>query len=253
MGQYQIENKYKKINVQSFKRPFMNHYTMKKYISYYRVSTQQQGNSGLGLDAQKSMVRNFLNDDDILIQEYEEIESGKRNDRPQLDKAIEQCRVDNAILLIAKLDRLSRNVSFIYTLKESKIDFKCVDMPEANSVTIGIMAVLAQEERERTSQRTKDALAQLKRKGIKLGSPQNLTKAARDKGREATVQKALDNMNNRKATALIVSLRKDNLSYRQIAKKLNESGFKSSRGKEFSGSQVLILCNRFNCNQKKEM
>lgn len=222
---------------------------MKKYISYYRVSTQQQGNSGLGLEAQRTLVKNFLNSDDILIKEYEEVESGKKNDRPQLHKAIEQCRRDNSTLLIAKLDRLSRNASFIFTLRDSKIDFVCTDMPEANSVTIGIMAVLAQDERERTSQRTKDALKELKRKGVKLGSPQNLTKEAREKGIEATIQKALNNVNNRKATALIVSLRRDNLSYRRIAYELNKSGFKTSTGKEFSGSQVLILYNRFCTNQ----
>lgn len=217
---------------------------MKKYISYYRVSTQKQGNSGLGLDAQKTLVKNFLNSDDILVAEYEEIESGKKNDRPQLYKAIEQCRKNDAILLIAKLDRLSRNASFIFTLRDSKIDFVCSDMPEANSVTIGIMAVLAQDEREKTSQRTKDALAELKRKGKKLGSPKNLTEEARYKGIQATIKKALSNPNNKKATALIVSLRKDNLSYRQIATKLNENGFKTSMGKEFSGSQVLILYKR---------
>lgn len=224
----------------------MNHNTTKKYISYYRVSTQQQGNSGLGLNAQKAMVNNFLKQEDSLLQEFEEIESGKKNDRPELHKAIEQCKKENAILLIAKLDRLSRNVSFIYTLKESKVDFKCVDMPEANSVTIGIMAVLAQEERERTSQRTRDALAELKKAGKRLGSPQNLNNEAREKGVQAIIDKSLNNVNNRKATALIVSLRKDNFSYREIAKRLNSSGFKTSRDKNFTGAQVMILLKRFN-------
>lgn len=222
---------------------------MKKYISYYRVSTQQQGNSGLGLDAQKTMVRNFLNADDILVQEFEEIESGKNNDRPQLLQAIEECKRGNSTLLIAKLDRLSRNASFIFTLRDAKIDFVCTDMPEANSVTIGIMAVLAQDERERTSQRTILALAELKRKGKKLGSPQNLTADARVKAIEATKQKALNNENNRKATAFIASLRQNNLSYRQIAAELNNSGFKTSTGKEFSGSQVMILFDRHCANQ----
>lgn len=221
---------------------------MKKYISYYRVSTQQQGNSGLGLQSQKSMVNAFLKKEDVLINEYEEIESGKNNNRPELLKAIEQCKKDKAILLIAKLDRLSRNASFIFTLRDSNIEFVCTDIPEANSVTIGIMAVLAQDERERISKRTKDALAELKRKGVKLGSPQNLTNEARLKGIEATIQKALDNENNRKATALIISLKKDNLSYRKIAFELNKNGFKTSMGMEFSGSQVLFLFRRHLAN-----
>jgi DNA invertase Pin-like site-specific DNA recombinase len=221
---------------------------MKKYVSYYRVSTQQQGNSGLGLQSQKSMVNTFLKKEDVLINEYEEIESGKNNNRPELLKAIEQCKKDKAILLIAKLDRLSRNASFIFTLRDSNIEFVCTDIPEANSVTIGIMAVLAQDERERISKRTKDALAELKRKGVKLGSPQNLTNEARLKGIEATIQKALDNENNRKATALIISLKKDNLSYRKIAFELNKNGFKTSMGMEFSGSQVLFLFRRHLAN-----
>lgn len=221
---------------------------MKKYVSYYRVSTQQQGNSGLGLQSQKSMVNTFLKKEDVLINEYEEIESGKNNNRPELLKAIEQCKKDKAILLIAKLDRLSRNASFIFTLRDSNIEFVCTDIPEANSVTIGIMAVLAQDERERISKRTKDALAELKRKGVKLGSPQNLTNEARLKGIEATIQKALNNENNRKATALIISLKKDNLSYRRIAFELNRNGFKTSMGKEFSGSQVLFLLRRHHAN-----
>jgi len=137
---------------------------MTKYISYYRVSTQKQGKSGLGIDAQKTAVSNFIGKNAILINEFEEVESGKNDERPQLYKAIEQCKKENAILLIAKLDRLSRNVSFIYTLKDSKVDFRCCDMPDANSLTIGIMAVLAQDERERISQRTKSALAELKTK-----------------------------------------------------------------------------------------
>ncbi|HLO73890.1 MAG TPA: recombinase family protein [Flavobacterium sp.] len=221
---------------------------MKKYVSYYRVSTQQQGNSGLGLQSQKSMVNTFLKKEDVLINEYEEIESGKNNNRPELLKAIEQCKKDKAILLIAKLDRLSRNASFIFTLRDSNIEFVCTDIPEANSVTIGIMAVLAQDERERISKRTKDALAELKRKGVKLGSPQNLTNEARLKGIEATIQKALNNENNRKATALIISLKKDNLSYRRIAFELNKNGFKTSMGMEFSGSQVLFLLRRHLAN-----
>lgn len=222
---------------------------MKKFIAYYRVSTQKQGNSGLGLDAQKTMVRNYLKEEDILIDQFEEVESGKNDNRPQLLKAIEKSKTDGATLLIAKLDRLSRNAGFIFLLKDSNVDFKCVDMPEANSLTIGIMAVLAQEERLLISKRTTDALQELKAKGVKLGTPKNLTQEARKIGSEAMRLKALQNENNRKATALIVSLRNAGNSYNKIADELNKSGFKTSRGYEFTPSQTLILYDRFIQNQ----
>lgn len=151
------------------------------YISYCRVSTKKQGASGLGIDAQKTSVLNALKEGDRLIAEYQEVESGKNDYRPQLLKAIEHCKKTNSTLLIAKLDRLSRNASFILTLRDSQVLFKSIDMPDANNLTIGIMAILAQDERERISQRTKSALAELKKKGVKLGSPQNLTDSSRKK------------------------------------------------------------------------
>lgn len=213
------------------------------------MSTQKQGNSGLGLEAQKTAVKNFLKLDDILLSEYTETESAKLDERPKLLYAIEECSSSGATLLIAKLDRLSRNVKFIYTLKESNIDFTCCDMPDASPLTIGIMAVLAEEEREQISKRTQLALAELIRKGVKLGSPQNLTKEARKKGTDAIIKKALKNPNNKKATSLIVLLRKEKLSYQKIADKLNEDGFKTSTGKEFASSQVYVLYNRYITNQ----
>ena len=222
---------------------------MQKYIAYYRVSTKQQGESGLGLEAQKTMVKNFLKNDDVLICEYEEVESGKNNNRPQLLKAIEKSKSEGATLLIAKLDRLSRNAGFIFLLKDSNVDFKCCDMPEANSLTIGIMAVLAQEERELISKRTISALQELKSKGVKLGNPKNLTPEAQKMGSEAMRLKALSNENNRKATALIVSLRNAGKTYGKIADDLNTNGFKTSRGCEFTSSQVLVLYDRFLQNQ----
>ncbi|TYQ00227.1 DNA invertase Pin-like site-specific DNA recombinase [Tenacibaculum adriaticum] len=218
---------------------------MTKYISYYRVSTQKQGQSKLGLEAQKTSVNIFLSDKDQLIAEYEEVESGKKNNRLKLLKAIEHCKATNSTLLIAKLDRLSRNVQFIYTLRDSNVNFVCCDLPDANTVTIGILAVLAQEERERTSQRTKKALEELRKKGVKLGTPENLTPEARKKGTLKVIQNAKENPNNKKATAMIVLLRKEKLSYRKIAAKLNEEGFKTRRDKEFSASQVLILYDRY--------
>ena len=217
---------------------------MQKYIAYYRVSTQKQGQSGLGLEAQKSAVTKYLCTDDVLLHEYTDVESGKKNNRPNLSLAIEMCQKENAILLIAKLDRLSRNVGFIYTLRDSKVHFKCCDMPDANSVTIGIMAVLAQEERERTSQRTKDALSELKRQGVKLGTPENLNSKARNKGLKIRQQNALMDENNRKATALICALHNEGKSFYNITQQLNRFGFKTRRGKKFTQVQVKILYER---------
>jgi DNA invertase Pin-like site-specific DNA recombinase len=217
---------------------------MNKYIAYYRVSTKTQGNSGLGLDAQKSSVLKFINDDDILIESYTDVESGKNNNRPNLLQAIEDCKNNDATLLIAKLDRLSRNAAFIFTLRDTQVKFKCVDMPEANSVTIGIMAVLAQDERERISKRTKDALAELIKQGVKLGSPQNLNKEARQKGLQARIRNARNNENNRKAQGFIVSLYQNGLSFYAITKELNKLGYKTRNNKEFQQNQVQRLFER---------
>lgn len=216
-----------------------------KYIAYYRVSTQRQGQSGLGLEAQKSAVQRFLKNDENLLKSYTDIESGKNNNRPNLLNAIEDCKKENATLLIAKLDRLSRNAAFIFTLRDTHVNFKAVDMPEANSVTIGIMAVLAQDERERISQRTKSALAQLKAKGIKLGKPENLTDYSRQRSLEIRQKNANDNINNRLATALIVSMRKEDKIYSVIANQLNSSGFKTRRNSQFSAMTVKRLYDRY--------
>lgn len=218
---------------------------MTKYIAYYRVSTQKQGNSGLGLEAQRSDVSRFVERGGTLIAEYQDIESGKNNDRPNLIKAIEDCKKQGAKLLIAKLDRLSRNASFILMLRDSKVDFVCCDMPDANSITIGIMAILAQEERERTSMRTKAALAELKKQGKKLGTPENLTEQARISSLEVRQANAYNDENSRKAGALIVSMRGQGKTFYQITKELNKLGFKTRKGKIFQQNQVQILFNRY--------
>ncbi|MPN28959.1 hypothetical protein SDC9_176406 [bioreactor metagenome] len=186
---------------------------MRKYIAYYRVSTQKQGVSGLGLDAQRSEVARFVERGGVLVTEYQDIESGKNNNRPNLIRAIEDCKKQDATLLIAKLDRLSRNASFILMLRDSKVDFVCCDMPDANSITIGIMAILAQEERERTSMRTKVALAELKKRGKKLGTPENLTEQARINSLKVRQENAYNDENSRKVGALIVSMREQGKSF----------------------------------------
>lgn len=218
---------------------------MTKYIAYYRVSTHKQGISGLGLEAQRSDVSRFVERGRVLIAEYQDIESGKKNNRPNLIRAIDECKKLGATLLIAKLDRLSRNASFILTLRDTKVDFVCCDMPDANSITIGIMAIFAQDERERISQRTKAALAELRHKGVKLGSPQNLTQAARDTSLLIRQQNAINNESNRKAGALIVSLRNGGKTFYQITKEVNRLGFTTRTGKKFQQNQVQILYKRY--------
>lgn len=218
---------------------------MKKYIAYYRVSTKKQGKSGLGLKSQETSVLNYIQNKENLIHSYTDVESGKNNNRPNLLKAIEHCKEENATLLIAKLDRLSRNASFILTLRDTGVDFLAVDMPEANNITIGVMAILAQDERERISKRTKTALNELRKKGVELGTPENLTHEAREKGLKARIENAMNHENNKKAAGLIISLRKNGLSYYAITKKLNNLGFKTRNGKTFQQTQVQRLYDRF--------
>lgn len=216
---------------------------MKKFVAYYRVSTKKQGVSGLGLDAQKSTVNNFVGAN-VLLAEYTETESGKNDTRLELLKAIAYAKENNATLAIAKLDRLSRNVAFIFELKDSKVDFVCCDMPDANTMTIGIFAVLAQHERELISDRTKKALRALKNKGVKLGSPGNLTDNARRKSIVIRKELALINAENKKAFALINILREQNKSFRYIAEQLNNAGFKTSKGNKFFAMSVKQLYDR---------
>lgn len=221
------------------------------YIAYYRVSTKKQGASGLGIEAQKTAVQKFLNrNEDIILSEFQDIESGKKDDRPELKKAIEYAKQTNSKLIIAKLDRLSRNATFIFTLRDSKVDFTCVDMPNANSVTIGIMAVLAQDERERISQRTIAALVELKKQGKTLGSPKNLTKTAREIGLNTRISNSLKNENNRKATALIVSMRNEGKTFYTIVQELNKLNFRTRKDKVFQQVQAERLYKRYAENAK---
>jgi len=141
-----------------------------KYIAYYRVSTDRQGQSGLGLEAQQAAVEQHLNGGDwTLIESYTEIESGKRNDRPQLAAAIAACKRHKATLVIAKLDRLGRNLAFIAKLMESGVEFLAVDNPHATKLLVHILAAVAEDEGRRISQRTKEALAAAKARGVELG------------------------------------------------------------------------------------
>lgn len=151
---------------------------MVAFVGYYRVSTREQGKSGLGLEAQSTAVRAHLCPSDSLEGEFTEIESGSVAGRPQLSAALDLCRKRKAVLLIARLDRLARNVRFISQLMESGVDFIAVDMPTANKLTIHIIAAIAEHEKDLISQRTKAALDAAKRRGVKLGNP-NIAKVHR--------------------------------------------------------------------------
>jgi DNA invertase Pin-like site-specific DNA recombinase len=141
-----------------------------KYVAYYRVSTDKQGRSGLGLEGQQAAVRQYLgNKGWPPIAEFTEVESGKRNARPQLAAALNHCKLMRATLVVAKLDRLSRNAAFLLSLRDAGVEFVCCDNPEANRLTVGILAMVAEDETVRISERTKAALQAAKARGVKLG------------------------------------------------------------------------------------
>jgi len=210
-------------------------------VAYYRVSTAGQGKSGLGLEAQRTAVNYFGKPEQAIIKEFVEVETGKKNNRPILQEALAYTKQQQATLVIAKLDRLARNAAFIFTLRDSGVNFICADMPEANTLTIGIFATLAQYERELISDRTKKALAEKKLQGFKLGSPGNLTLIAGLKGAATMKEKARLNENNRRATAMINTLRAAGNSWRQIVNQLNSNDFTTSTGNSFQIVQAQRL------------
>ena len=202
------------------------------FIAYYRVSTDRQGASGLGLDAQRRVVADFATGRGDILAEFTEIESGRKNDRPELHAAIAACQRQRATLIIAKLDRLARNVAFIAGLMESGVEFVAVDMPQANRLTIHILAAVAEHEREMISERTRVALAAAKARGVKLGNPAPNIPAA--------VAARLERMAKAKATVtpLIERLRGQGMSLRAIAADLNERRVPSATGRQWHASSV---------------
>lgn len=220
-----------------------------KLVAYERVSTARQGRSGLGLEAQRKAIDSFAAERAAMVlARFTEIESGGRNDRPELEQALDLARLTGATLIIAKLDRLSRNAAFLLTLQGSGVRFVACDMPEANDLTVGIMALVAQQEREAISRRTKEALAAAKARGVKLGNP-NGAAALRRAGEEGVaLRKAVASNADAFAQTLaqvLGSIRAEgHASLRAIAEELNVRGIQTRRGGRWHVSNVRDLLER---------
>jgi DNA invertase Pin-like site-specific DNA recombinase len=208
-----------------------------KFVAYYRVSTAQQGKSGLGLEAQQAAVKTYLNGGNWeLVGEFTEVESGKRKNRPQLEAALAMCKKQKATLVIAKLDRLARNLHFISGLMESKINFVAVDMPTANRLTVHILAAVAEEEARAISARTKAALASAKARGVRLGS----NGATLGKANAASARKTALSLK-----PIIQQLRADGITtVRAIAEALNARKIQTPQGRQWHSTSVHRLLTR---------
>lgn len=217
---------------------------MEKYISYTRVSTAKQG---IGLDAQETIISNYVQQHGgQIVARFEEKESGKETiNRPELQNAINLAHSTGAVLVVAKLDRLSRNIVDVFTLKrDTKLRFEVCDIDASDTMTLGIFATLAQKEREMISRRTKEALAAKKAQGVKLGSPiaAETMRKVNHLGAEARKQKANENEHNRRAYAAIQFM---SGTLAEKAAHLNENGFVTRNGKEFKPMQVKRLIERY--------
>jgi DNA invertase Pin-like site-specific DNA recombinase len=211
-----------------------------KIVAYYRVSTDRQGRSGLGLDAQREAVSRWAAAHGEIVAEFTEIESGKKNDRPQLAQALAVCKAEKATLVIAKLDRLARNVAFIANLMEGGADFVACDMPHANRLTLHILAAVAEHEREMISKRTKEALAAAKARGVKLGTPSPPTDLS--KATAALISQADDFA--REVYPLIERKRAEGKSFQAIARELARERVETPRGGRWTATAAKNVLKR---------
>ena len=221
-----------------------------KLVAYERVSTAKQGRSGLGLEAQRKAIEAYAADRSAqILDRFTEVESGRKNDRSELERALQLSRITGATLVIAKLDRLSRNAAFLLTLRDSGVGFVACDMPEANDLTVGIMALVAQQEREAISRRTKEALAAAKARGVKLGNP-NGAAALRRAGKGGAALRASVSRNAEEFAAalrpVIEAIRADGYTtLRAMADQLNRRGIATRRGGWWQVSNVSNLLCRY--------
>ncbi|HTR84805.1 MAG TPA: recombinase family protein [Reyranella sp.] len=228
-----------------------------RFVAYYRVSTARQGRSGLGLDAQRDAIRSYLaTSSGDLLAEHTEVESGRRGDRPELAKALAACRLHRATLIIAKLDRLARNVAFVSNLMEAGVEFHACDMPVANRLTVHMLAAVAENEARQISERTRAALAQAKRRGVILGGYRGRVATDADRERAAAAKTALADARARDLADTLKALQAEGItSFRAIAKRLNDMsipttgsadkhGRPSGHGGAWHGAQVGRLLAR---------
>jgi DNA invertase Pin-like site-specific DNA recombinase len=224
-------------------------------VAYYRVSTSRQGKSGLGLEGQREAVQRYASGvGATIIAEYTEVESGKRSDRKELLRAIPHAKRSNAVLVVAKLDRLSRNVAFLSALMDSGIEFVCCDNPHANRLTIHILAAVAEQEAVAISERTKAALAAAKARGVLLGSARPGHWDGREEARKSGMAKAsaegvrmiveAANAAYTDLYGLVMGLRGEGLTLRAIAERLNAMGHTTRRGKPWQATQVMLVLRR---------
>lgn len=216
---------------------------MKTYIAYLRQSTMKQQISGLGVEAQREIIHNHVKNKSILA-EYIETESGKKSNRPQLLAALAMCRKTNSVLIVAKLDRLSRNVAFTSKLLESDVEIVFCDFPQANRLILHIISSIAEYEAGLISQRTKQSLQAKKARGIQLGKAENLMckhQEAITNSSKTNKAKANNNPNNMRAIALLRSLLTQGKSLSEMVCLLNEQGFVTSKGCKFQITQVKRL------------
>lgn len=212
-----------------------------KFVTYYRVSTEKQGRSGLGLEAQQAQAQQYLAaHGGVELATFTEIESGKVDTRPQLEAALLRCRQTRATLLVAKLDRLSRNISFLFRMRDEGVRFQAIDIPEANTLTLGVFAAMAQHEREIISARTKAALAARRARGLSLGTPRDLSAwaaQAATKGRASLA--AIARKHASEVAPQIEEAREGGCtSLRQVATWLNDRGIVTPRGKLWTAGAV---------------
>ena len=218
-----------------------------RFIAYYRVSTERQGKSGLGLEAQRKSVSDYLNGGNwSLIGEFTDIESGKNNVRPELTKALSLAKLTGATLVIAKLDRLSRNATFLMSLRDAGVEFVAVDLPNANRLTVGIMALVAEQEREAISNRTKAALGAAKARGVKLGGYRAAARPDPTRGLTGIKNKA-----EHFAASVFPVVREIEASgvpsLNGIARELELRGIKTARGGAWSATSVKNLIKKSTC------